>query len=315
MVVVAVGGLVVLVAALFIIWAFLIHPWREMPDEPRESIEERWNLVEEMATYDPVCAADATLLVKATVPLETCSEELGSLVFPEDDEPVPRRLVSELPECAAGSVETLVAWDEAGGGLGMPRCGYGGVMAVGIFRLGMIALSVAEDDPEDPGVLAVLQMARQARQCGALIYTMVGFALAREAARWAIDRGVSPGEPFHELRPLAEEVVPALAREPTCTLPIWEKEGLGGSFLPWYLMLGVPRDREFLIYKKYHADKILEASKHAGDLDRVARIMTMNPADIPANNTVILFTGEVYGSQVRKMDAILEEYDSFLAGR
>jgi uncharacterized membrane protein len=35
MVVVAIGGLLVLVAVVVIIWAFLIHPWREMPDEPR----------------------------------------------------------------------------------------------------------------------------------------------------------------------------------------------------------------------------------------------------------------------------------------
>jgi hypothetical protein len=226
--------------------------------------------------------------------------------------PVPRLTPAELPACTEKALSKLISWHEKDSTLGMDSCGSTDVSALNILYLGLAALSIAKADPTDKHVAATLHLARDVRQCGPIIYAMVGFVLADNAVRWARDRHAVPVGPFRTYRPKVDEVLPALAREPVCTLPLWEAEGHGRNWLPWFLRIGVPEDREYLIYKKYHSDKLLKASQQLPDLAKVAHTMNMSPSDLPKNNIVILTTAGSYAHQIGRMDAIIKEYESFL---
>jgi hypothetical protein len=206
--------------------------WSAPPDEPAAVIDERWARVAAWAAIDDVPDRDRARLLRAVSDADGPRAADGSRAAPDDRALVElehqltrdrgaRASASELPPRLVRAVDALAAWAREGGGTGRGSCAppwpdQDPLSGLGAYRLGRVALALAEDDEADPRVVATLHLARSLRAAGPSLYAAVGTGLFEHAVRWAVARRVKLGPVFAAAAPRVDEALPMIAREYVC---------------------------------------------------------------------------------------------------
>lgn len=281
--------------------AFLLFwPWLMEPVDPR--IETRWKqLVEWSAPLDAGVEAGNERLgadpAKARAALAAAVAALGparvdveSLVHPEGKVAVVER--DALPEAARAALDSLRAWDAAGGAVRADPCadtGTGGGDAIAMLTLVRTSIAVAHS-PSDPDLLAGLRLSRAIRRNGSLLESTVGASLWKTFAETANARRWPATEPLGLLRPRAEELFAAVARDAVCVDRMIPASEEATAARPWRLRLLGARGtelflrREQRLFREWHSARLGSLYAKREDIDAIASALRAPDRDaLPAS--------------------------------
>lgn len=301
----------VALAVAYMVW---VHPWLAEPDVEPAELAERWARVETWAHRDAGCTQGGEALRRAGEAADAGWSEVRDTVQ-SGYAPEFALKREELPFELRAAVDGLVDWHRTHDGLGTDACDDADLLSQ--LNLAQLSLATAHS-AEDEQVIAVLALGQLLRNCGPLVETMLGLALASEAIQWARARGIAADSTFARYRPTADEIFGGLAREAVCSHQMVEDAvrsgGLGPSAAnspPGAELLMRP-DRELRMLQLYHVER-LEAADAAGR-DPAALVEAFawdDDEDLPRSLVLRIMTPS--GHVVENLVEHLVEYDAFLA--
>lgn len=201
------------------------RPCNAGQDEPADSIEQHWRIIEADAARPPRPLGSAQRLIEANQ-LISANRRIVEGAFKPN--PNPQKVLElkdgRMDPILDQAVADLLAWRAQGGGLGDDVCEQPpGFYAIPLIEVGRLALASAEG-PEDPRVEAIVSLAEQLRRRGDLNSIVVGHSLARIVAERFLVRGWAMPERLWRLRPRPDEIRPIMARHAVCVFQADRRE-------------------------------------------------------------------------------------------
>ncbi|MCB9569641.1 MAG: hypothetical protein H6710_20900 [Myxococcales bacterium] len=253
----------------------VVSPWVALPEEAPEVIEARWAEVSAWAAPHPSSAGSIDHLAAALAELQRSSTaealERGASPLGDDD----------LDEPLRRALAELVTWQREGGGLGPHPCvvepGQEETFPIiGALRLGEVAIRRAEG-PEDPRLVAALDLAAALRDRGGLLFGLIGATLADTARERAEASGWAPAGALRERAPTRDEIFPLVAREALCSVLLVENAASSPELLEaqgsgWRRLIQerVGIERELAMLKWYQGKRLHAAHAVADDPNALA---------------------------------------------
>lgn len=283
-----------------------IYPHLAWPDEPDEVIAARWAQVDAWAAPAPGFEAPTAHLRRALDRLQ--ASELRGYTGKE-----PLAGPAALDDAAREALAELIAWSDAGGGLGGERCVAGlqdpTFPAVRALALARVALHGA-DGPDAPQVGAALRLGDALRARGGLLLGLIGFAIADEARATALRLTWPKSQVFAAHRPRRDQVFPLLAREAYCqATEIEALSGQEGALDPGGARSAlVSMERELAVLRWYEGQRLVALARVRGDLGALARTL----AEPPLPPKSLLIPTLTTAPDISDLEAEIAAYDAYV---